>query len=212
MINVGKAVAAGKGYLRYKSLPITLRGCFTRRMTAQMTDQVQWQGESFSITAMDGEGLFEAVGAEPISTACYRGYVAHYRIAEGQLVLAELETGSTYDGAYLGVPTEPLFRTMVTYRGLAVPVAFTGRLLIGASRAEIGYLHMGFRPAYGFERVWELEFSEGRLTASHDRSAEIAAVRDRLAGTRPGPAQGEASRDWVERTFSQSFDYSWPNG
>ncbi|MDQ0365724.1 hypothetical protein [Catenuloplanes indicus] len=42
------------------------------------------------MTAVDGNGLFAAVGAKAISTACYRGYVASYRVDDDHLVLAEL--------------------------------------------------------------------------------------------------------------------------
>ncbi|MET7394071.1 hypothetical protein ABZS66_11300 [Dactylosporangium sp. NPDC005572] len=179
-------------------------------MTGQFADQVEWRGEPFGVTAVDGSGLFEAAGAQPTSTACYRGYIASYRVDDGRLVLAELETGPAYDGAHLGVPPVEGRRGVQVYRGLAVPVAFTGRLLIGGGYVDIGRLHMGFRPAYGFQRVWELAFDAGRLTTAQERSAELAAVRERLATTRPGPADGEPTRDWVERTFSLSFAYSWP--
>lgn len=90
-----------------------------------------------------------------------------------------------------------------------MPVAFTGRLLIGAGYVDIGRLHMGFRPAYGFQRVWELAFDTGRLTTAHERSADLAAVRERLTGIRPGPTPGETTSDWIDRTFSLSFAYSW---
>ncbi|GAB7047252.1 hypothetical protein JCM9534A_23780 [Catenuloplanes indicus JCM 9534] len=101
-------------------------------------------------------------------------------------------------------------RGVKVYRGLGVPVPFSGRLLIGAGYADIDYLHMGFRPAYGFQRVWELVFDVGRLTDVSERSAELAAVRERFAGVRPGPVGGETTSDWIDRTFSLSFSYSWP--
>jgi hypothetical protein len=162
------------------------------------------------VTAVDGSGLFEAVGAQATSTACYRGYVASYRVDGDQLVLAELETDPSYEGTHLGVSPVPGHGVQV-YRGLTVPVAFTGRLLIGAGYVDIGRLHMGFRPAYGFQRVWELAFGAGRLTTAHERSADLAAVRERLTGIRAGPAEGEATSDWIDRTFSLSFAYSWPD-
>jgi hypothetical protein len=96
------------------------------------------------------------------------------------------------------------------YRGLAVPVAFTGRLLIGAGYVDIGWLNMGFRPAYGFQQVWELAFDAGRLTTVHERSADLAAVREQRAVSGVVPAGGEQISDWIGRTFSLSFAYSWP--
>jgi hypothetical protein len=93
---------------------------------------------------------------------------------------------------------------------LDAPVGFTGRLLLGAEPVSIGRLHMGFRPAYSFARVSELTFDNGELTASADRSADLAEVRRRRADIEPGPAPGEATTDWIDRTFSLSFAYSWP--
>jgi hypothetical protein len=95
--------------------------------------------------------------------------------------------------------------------GIAVPVGFTGRLLVGDGEVDRPYLHMGFWPAWMFADVFELRFERGTLTQRIDRSAELAAVRERLgpAGARPAP--GESSRDWIERTFSLTFSYSWPS-
>ena len=58
------------------------------RAAGQFADQVGWQGEPFDVTAVDGSGLSEALGAQVTSTACYRGYVASYRVDDDQLVLA----------------------------------------------------------------------------------------------------------------------------
>ena len=183
-------------------------------------------GEWHAITAVDGVGLFEPAGhgiaVTGMSTACWRGFVCRYRVDAGRLLLQDAELG-----AAAGAPPVPLFgvepgasafprafRGRWSYSGVDAPVGFTGRLLVGAGIARIGHLHMGFRPAYGFERIAELVFDGGVLTAAHDRSAELAEVRRRLgeAGGRPGPAPGEASADWIDRTFSLSFEYSWPAG
>jgi hypothetical protein len=56
----------------------------------------------------------------------------------------------------------------------------------------------------------ELAFDAGRSTAAHNRSSELAAVRKSRADTRPGPIEGEATRDWINRTLSLTFAYSWP--
>jgi hypothetical protein len=178
-------------------------------VTGQFADRVEWHGEAFQVTAVEGSGLFRVDGATPTSTACYRGYVATYRVDDGQLVLAELEADPSWEGTDLGVSPVTV-RGVRVYRGLCVPVGFTGRLLIGTGYADIGRLHMGFRPAYGFQRVWELAFDAGRHTTADDRSADVAVVRERLTGTPPGPAEGEAVSDWIDRTFSLSFAYSWP--
>lgn len=68
---------------------------------------------------------------------------------------------------------------------------FTGRLRLGAGYVHVGHLNMGFRPAWLFERVYEVAFETGRQTRAHDRSATLAAVRHRLgpAGLRPAPGE-----------------------
>lgn len=180
-------------------------------------------GAWHNITAVDGTGLFDAAahGFPPtaISTACYRGALYQYRVDGQRLLLHAAEIG-----APPGTPPVPLlgvepgrsaypaaFRGRLSYVDLAAPVAFTGRMLIGAEVVHVGRLHMGFRPAYGFARVWELSFDGGRLNTATDRSSELAEVRRRLAGTPPGPAPGEPSADWIDRAFSLSFAYSWPD-
>jgi len=177
-------------------------------VTGQVADQVQWRNKSHDVTAVDGSGLFEAVGVRALSTACYRGYIASYEIHGHRLVLVALDVDPEYEGAYLGGSWAMSEDGLREFRGLDVSVPFSGRLLIGAGYVDIGRLHMGFRPAFGYRRVWELVFNAGRLVAAHDRSAALADVR--RAGIRPGPADGEPTGDWIERTFSLSFAYSWP--
>ncbi|WP_327003932.1 hypothetical protein OHA72_54265 [Dactylosporangium sp. NBC_01737] len=194
----------------------------TGRVTGQFADEVMHDDAWHAITAVDGTGLFDAAehGFSPrmMSTACHRGSLCKYRIDARRLVLHAAEIG-----AAPGTPPVPLlgvepgrsaypeaFRGQLSYVDLNAPVGFTGRLLIGAEPVSIGYLHMGFRPAYGFARVWELAFDGGALTAAADRSADLAEVRSRLVGTRPEPAPGESAEDWIDRTFSLSFAYSWP--
>ncbi|MFC7483477.1 hypothetical protein ACFQX7_30510 [Luedemannella flava] len=96
------------------------------------------------------------------------------------------------------------------YKLPAIPVPFTGRLLLGTDCEHIGRLHMGFTPAWLFTNVWEIAFDDGHVVASHDRSAEMAEIRVALGEAGLKPAPGEESGSWVNRTFSLSFDYSWP--
>lgn len=195
----------------------------TGRVTGQFADEVMHDDVWHSITAVDGTGLFVAAehGFPPtaISTACYRGALCKYRIVGRRLTLHAAEIGAPSEVAPVPLfGVEPgrsafpkTFRGRLSYVDLQAPVGFTGRLLVGAEPVSIGRLHMGFRPAYGFARVWELAFRDGGLAAAADRCAELAEVRHRLAGTSPGPAPGESTADWIDRTFSLSFAYSWPD-
>ena len=51
----------------------------------------------------------------------------------------------------------------------------------------MGYLNMGFQPAWLYRTVYEVAFDAGRLTAAHDRSTALAEVRLHLGadGLRP---------------------------
>jgi hypothetical protein len=87
---------------------------------------------------------------------------------------------------------------------------FTGRLLVGDSELGGGYVNMGFTPAWRYETVYELVLDAGRLSAAHDRSAQLAAVADRLGSDGLRPREDEPRSEWIGRTFSLTFAYSWP--
>jgi hypothetical protein len=178
----------------------------------------------YVITAVDGMGLFnptdQGITPGPLSTACWRGYICTYLIRRNRLILEAVEIGRPEDQA----PPPELFRVKpstagadalhsgaLRFRDLAAPVAFSGRLLLGADPADLGYLNMGFRPAWLYERVQEVAFDAGVLTAAHDRSVALAEVRHRLGADGLGPAAGEATGDWITRALSLSFSYSWPS-
>lgn len=189
-------------------------------MTSQIPDLVRVDGADLVVTAVDGAGLFdpEAHGYRPtpLHTACWRGVHCEYAVAGGRLVLTTVRLGRPADGeppVLLGARPEPSpqpFRGGYSYTGLHAPVAFTGRLLLAADRTASGYLNMGFPPAWRFARVLEAHFAGGLLTATHNRSAEAAAVRDRLGAAGLRPHDGEDTAAWVDRTFSLAFDYSLP--
>jgi hypothetical protein len=64
-------------------------------MTTQIDDTCFHRKINFAIAGISGSGLFEpeSIGIRPLSmcTACWRGYVAHYSIIEGVLVLTSLQ-------------------------------------------------------------------------------------------------------------------------
>lgn len=180
-----------------------------------MPDEVLFAGRWFAVTAVDGAGLFDPTthGLEPgpIGTACYRGYLCRYA-ADGSLTLRELALGLQDEpprlvGAAPSHDDDPGWH----YRELNIPVAFTGRLLIGdGDIPDRPYLNMGFWPAWMYSDVHELTFQAGTLLTATDRSAELAAVRRDVADTAARPAPGEETRDWISRTFSLTYAYSWP--
>jgi hypothetical protein len=192
-------------------------------MTRQVPDEVRYLRRTYHLTALDGSGLFDpgehGVTPTALSTACYRGFMCGYAVRGGRLLLDSLEIGAE-PGAALAGPfgaaperdeRRSFHRGTVWYSRLARPVGFTGRLLIGADEVHVGYLNMGFLPAWLYARVHELAFDAGRLTAAHDRSDALAEVRERLGEAGLKPREGEPTRDWIHRTFSQAFEYSWPS-
>lgn len=190
-------------------------------MTGQIPDEVRYRRRWWALTAVDGAGMFDPANKGltpgPLGTGCWRGYQCRYRIHRGRLILYSMLMGRP-DGDPLplfDVPPVPadrksVFRGALHYRGLAEPMPFTGRLLLAAGYVHVGYLNMGFRPAWLYERIYEVAFESGRQTWAHDRSATLAAVRQRLGEAGLRPAGDEPSKDWIGRTFSLSFDYSWP--
>jgi hypothetical protein len=183
-------------------------------VTTQESDQVYFEGSWFAVTAVDGTGLFDPAtyGLEPraISTGCYHGYVCRYAIVERQLVLRELDLGSDDEPPPLGGVQSRHDDEYLTwhYQGLDMPVSFTGRLLVGSGDIpDRPYLNMGFWPAWMYREVRELTLRAGELVTAADCSEALAAVRAEVVA-RPEP--GEPREDWVSRTFSLAYDYSWP--
>lgn len=191
-------------------------------MSAQRPDMLTYRRRQYAVTAVEGDGLFDpashGLDPKPTSTGCYRGTICHYVVRRKHLVLDRLDLGS--DGRppeLAGV--EPEYDDYEwTYPRVGLAIAFTGRMLVGRGDVDgTPYLNMGFWPAWMYAEVYELAFAEGVLTSASDVSAAIATVRDGL-GDGPGdglraaarPAPGEPTPDWINRTFSLTFDYSWP--
>jgi len=182
-------------------------------MTGQHPDEVRFEHKRFALTAVDGSGLFDPVqhGIEPrwLGTGCYHGFICHYSVVRRRLVLRQLVLGSDGEPAPIGGVRPVTSDYGWQYKKLTMPVAFTGRLLIGNDFVGPG-VRMGFVPAWLFADVRELTFQDGFLHTAADRSAELAAVREVLDELGTGPDLDEDAGDWIARTFSLSYDYSWP--
>ena len=160
-------------------------------MTAQISDSVRVNDITYDLCGVRGEGLFdpEALGIETSAphTACWRGFVCGYAIANHRLVLDELQLWSEPRRWPEILPLlEEFFgdrlaaddgRTSINARGLACPVPFTGGLLLGDNFVEELRVRLGFQPAYKYRRVLELTFESGLLLAQTDRSIEMEEIR-----------------------------------
>ena len=94
------------------------------------------------------------------------------------------------------------------YEDLALPVSFTGGLLLGADFIEEMYVHMGFHPAYKYRRVVELSFAEGRLAEARDVSEAMARFREDIEGRPMQPGAGASFDEieaWIRQTFRQDY-------
>lgn len=215
---------AGRTGTRRGETPDPFRGPTIADMTAQVPDQIEVDGVSYALCGISGTGLFEPVDhgvrPTPISTACWRGYVCHYAVRDDRLRLAELHLGlgAEVDGTrveagtpFLGAPAEEVRRQWV-FRWDALDVAFTGTLLAGDGFVASTYVHMGFTPAWKFERVLRLTVDGGAVTAREDLSEQMASTRESILADAARDPDGDRSDvpRWIARTFELGVDRSIP--
>jgi len=166
-------------------------------MTAQVFDTVDDHGTELTLVRARGTGLFHpkdhALPVAMASTASWRGYVCHYAIVHGHLTLATLEANvARVDDDDLivpvappdlagvpGQPGNPPFSTI--YRSLAMPVAFTGQLIVGNGAIEALVGSLPLPEPWHFRVARLLAFERGALVAERDVSTDMAALRDALA-------------------------------
>ena len=153
-------------------------------MTAQIADTVLYQGERYHLVG--GGPLYDPRqdGMEPsmFSTACWRGYICTFAVTGNGLLLHEL-TLHVAGGAFRPIngvrPHAEGGRA--TYRDLNLALAHSGELLLGAEPLPAWYTHMGYPQPHGYATVIALAFEGGRLIEVRDLSADMAALRARLA-------------------------------
>lgn len=195
-------------------------------MTAQINDTCFHHKINFAIAGISGSGIFDpaTLGFEPdgMCSACWRGYITHYSILNDSLFLTSLEVvGFPEDlasQAEAGTGPE-LFGVLPTsghflgygYEGFQLPIAFTGGLLLAHGFIRQLYVHMGFHPVWKYERVREVIFDAGRVTADYDRSSEMAEAREKItvdmdspnaAGAEPAPRD---VLDWIGKCFLRDY-------
>ena len=95
------------------------------------------------------------------------------------------------------------------YHDIGLPLPFTGGLLLGDGFIQELYEHMGFHPAWKFRKVIELVFADGILTATHDRSYDMARVR--AINTPDGKPKSKRFNSpvdmvgWIEDCFDRRY-------
>lgn len=190
-------------------------------MTAQINDRVFHRMIRYSVAGVSGKGLFDpmdyGIPVEVFSTACWRGFHADYEVRESMLLLTSVTIGLSLEHQAMavrgelpfapGVVPSPSDRFEQHFEELALPVPYTGGLLVADDFRPELYVHMGFQPAWKYADVRELIFEQGRITEDHDRSQQMAEVRERLKSE---PLQPNSSREkdvtsWIECCFSRNY-------
>ncbi|RCJ18267.1 hypothetical protein A6770_06750 [Nostoc minutum NIES-26] len=161
-----------------------------------MSDLVFYQEQKFSITAINGTGLYspQQDGISPISfsTACYRGYTCIYQVSEEYLYLKQLNIGLKLKDRLTAkygkglrlfdiTPKYHNYDSYVVYEEINKIIYFSGGLLLGKNFIKEMYIHLGYHPAYKFREVHELIFREGQLVKSTDISQKIDEFRGAIA-------------------------------
>lgn len=144
-------------------------------MTAQIPDTVRVDGQVYDLVAARGHGLFDpaahGLAVVMASTAAWRGYVCAYELAGDLLRLDRLDAmvGRYVDDLVVALPLPPIHgrpgepgRDMFNalYTHLALPIAFTGELVLGADRT--GEPVATVEPSL-YRHLLNLRFRDGRL-------------------------------------------------
>lgn len=199
-------------------------------MTAQFSDTLKYEEKDYEIAAISGDGLFDPAQykMKPISqcSACWRGFVTRYQVANEELHLIALSISLTDDdwrteekfpkvqapiiGGYkaidMSVEQWSLFEYY--YTNMRLPIPFTGGLLLARDIINDLHVHMGFDPAWKYRTVYELLFEEGRLTKSINVSEKMAEIRLEMKEAELQPSLDTSKKDmteWVEQCFTRDY-------
>lgn len=197
-------------------------------MTAQAADSALFKNESFLVCGANGPELVvpSQFGLKPEmpSTACYRGWMANYLIAD-HIELADLyvfhdaglpaknrkPNGPIINGVSPQEPDSPgsALGFNCLYRGLNFPLLFTGGLLLGRGIVRGLLVNMGFHPFWKFEEVHELIFEQGALLVATDKSEVARTIREKhlvkgILG-RPDLSRESEVTEWIEQSFSLRY-------
>jgi hypothetical protein len=201
-------------------------------MTAQIEDTFRYQGKKLSLAGISGAGLFDPAdhGLDPTSwsSACWRGYCAHYVVTNDKLSLSALDVSLTNpkearEGTAIRVPA-PLINGISAsappvgarssfeyeFKGLDLLVPYSGGLLLATDFIRELYVHMGFHPAWKYRQVFELIFESGVLAEEWDVSEKLSAIRQKILALPPegdGSSPPPGSMAWIEKCFSQDYNF-----
>ncbi|WP_299901332.1 hypothetical protein [uncultured Aquimarina sp.] len=190
-------------------------------MTAQISDHIIYQGEIYDLTGYTEEIPFfvESFGLNPVgkTTACWRGFQRTFIIDKDQLLIQGVDINLKKENSKKsplpsinGVtpntkvrrPKSFFFNT--EYEGLNYLIEYSGSLLIGKDFIRNLYVHMGFHPAWKYEKVLEFEFNHGVLVKIEDLSKKMKGIRAELQENE-NSMKDINTHDWIESTFNQKY-------
>lgn len=196
-------------------------------MTAQIDDSFRYRQREYSVAGISEGELFDPslLDLKPAGTcsACWRGYQAVFALSESRLVLESLHVNLLEPWGDFKNVKGPLINGVEPvgsqgefdwfnnhFEGLQYHMEYTGGLLLADGFIEELYVHMGFHPAWKYERVVELIFDGGILKQEFDRCEEVAEIRQRFLeersenGPRRMPTNDETAQ-FVDRAFDRSY-------
>lgn len=199
-------------------------------MTAQIDDIFRFRQREYAVAGISEGELFDPslLGLKPAGTctACWRGYLACFAVSNSRLVLEALHVnllrpgkdherveGPIINGVKPGEPRGKHEWFNNHYERLEYYLDYTGGLLLADGFIRELYVHMGFHPAWKYERVIELIFDAGIVKQESDRSERMAEIRNMVGKFRKEefsyelPSQEEIRR-FVERAFDRSYRIS----
>jgi hypothetical protein len=196
-------------------------------MTAQINDTFRYGGTTYSVAGISEGELFDpaVLHLEPVAacTACWRGYQVMYAVLETHLVVADLHVNLMEDGEGYRRKPGPTINGVTPdgsrekfdffnnhYVGVNYHLEYSGGLLLADGFIRDLYVHMGFHPAWKYERVLELLFENGVLVQEFDRSEAMAEVRRMFLESRNEGESGKMPtkdriREFVERAFDRTY-------
>lgn len=186
-------------------------------MTAQMNDSFLLQDKKFSVVGVNGSGLFDPLiySMQPLPriTSCWRGYVCTYKARDHELVLDTLLVNLDQEGPAIN-NVRPAFSNQGTfnntYKDLHLHMDFTGGMLVAHGFIQQLYVHMGFHPAWKYETVFELNFSQGNVLDIRDLSGEMAELREKMTRQPLQPDRNATKQEiekWIASTFKRDYRF-----
>lgn len=193
-------------------------------MTIQFNDTCFHRKVKFAALYHVGRELFGPwdLGFTPVSssTACYRGYVAHYSIIDAQLFLTSIHIGF-WPGAALhvkigeaplvyGVPPSAQDTYGFLFKGFQAPLKFDGALILGSRFIRDKHSQRSSLPLWDYKYVREVLFEKGHVTDDFDRSVEIADLRQKVIDNKNDPpVSGMKMLRKLERWTNKCFSYEY---